>query len=80
MKKIWVVISGIDYEDCQNIEGCFESFQSAKIKVDELKNKIIGEWGNEYCILPNTKEKVIFPYSWSNKQNYLKIEEQNLLS
>lgn len=77
MKKIWIVISGVDFEDCQNIEGCFESLESAKKKADELKANIPGEWGNDYIQYAG-KEKVMLPHKWSNRNDYLEIEEQDL--
>lgn len=72
--KVWIVISGVDFEDCQNIEGCFESWNGAK-----LKAKFPGDWLNDYIVYPFTKEKVMLPNQWSNGNNYLKILDEELL-
>lgn len=78
MKTLWIVISGSDFIDGQYVEGCFESVENAKKKVDELKAKITGEWVNDYFI-SETKGQVILPHQWSNRSDYIKIEENDLL-
>lgn len=79
MKTIWVVISGVDFEDCQHIEGCFESWESAKAKAEELKTKTPGTWGNDYVAYPFSGEKVMLPNQWSNGTHYLKILDEEVL-
>jgi hypothetical protein len=79
--KIWIVLSGIDFEDSQKIEGCFQSFESAKIKLEELKNEIAGEWKRDYHIRLNTKEKIVSlsKIRSNDKQIYIEIQEYDLL-
>lgn len=81
-KNIWVVISGVDYQDCQDIEGCFESLESAQSLVEELKIKIggAGKWENNCIFYPATQELRIQHNSWSCGDKYLKIQEHDLLS
>lgn len=67
MKTIWIVISGSDFEDCQNVEGCFESLTSAEEKISSLKNPLPGHWLEER------------PNFWSKGDNYLRIQMCDLL-
>lgn len=65
MKKIWIVIGGVDFEDCAEIHGCFTLESSARKKIEEFCKK--GFEPNPY----HTDE-------WCYKQDYVRLLEEDL--
>lgn len=62
---VWVIISGVDFEDCQAIQKIFRSEQAALTYIDQFLNSSSGWERNTYRS----------GYEWCKGSDYIRINE-----